>query len=348
MKNKIKFITITLLCGFITIFVLYAISVKEILFSKNGVERNFITKNIKLKDKYFINQNASEIIGIKKKEIYLVNENRTDVFIFNFDTGKSRSLNYNSFLKQRGLLLLHQVNIDDNNLIILSPRKHKIYITNINDISEFKKYDSISIKYGIDGLGYSKTAYFLKGRDSLFNAAYYSLKKSPNSKLIKKGAIMVENTREGIVIDDGFFSNSDDWSIYSKFHKNEFFIINEDGEIEGKKITIAKKKSSPRINKSEKGTVTLMGQVNYKNLRGAINKDNFYLQSGVKADNENPFRFKFNSVIDVYSLKEDEKYVYSFYIPSYAGVKTNSFKIRNNEIFALHGNYLLIYNIHNE
>ncbi|MFV0573801.1 MAG: hypothetical protein ACK5M1_15455 [Xanthomarina gelatinilytica] len=243
---------------------------------------------------------------------------------------------------------MHRVYIDKDSALVVYPEKQTIYKSSLKDSDGSKKYDSISLMYRIEGLGFSKTTYFFRGEDSLHNAAYFTLMKNQNKDSLKfKKNNIIENTRKGLIADDGFFISSTDYSVFAKYHKNEFFIMDD---IENKKIkTIANKVAYPRIHESERGTVTIMGEVNFKNLRGTIDNNTLYLQSGVKADNEKAFRFKFNSIIDTYNLnKEATTYQNSFYIPSYAGVKCNSFMVKDNILYAIYGNYLITYTIDNE
>lgn len=228
------------------------------------------------------------------------------------------------------------------------PPKKIIYKSNLGDNNGLKRYDSIQFFNPIETLGFSSKTYFIIGEDVLSNAAYFTLVKNQSIDSLNFGKNeLVENTRKGLIADDGFFISAENHCIYAKYHKNEFFVMDD---MDNKKFkTIANKIAYPRIHESPNGSVTIMGEVEYKNMRGAIDDNTLYLQSGVKADNEKAFRFKFNSIIDTYSLnQETATYQNSFYIPSYAGLKCNSFIVKDNILYALYGNYLLTYTIHNE
>ncbi|WP_268225205.1 hypothetical protein [Sinomicrobium oceani] len=69
-----------------------------------------------------------------------------------------------------------------------------------------------------------------------------------------------------------------------------------------------------------------------------------YIHSGLKADNELKDQFDKNSVIDVYSLKNQE-YQFSFYLPNHEGKKLTDFRVYNDKIMALYDHFIVTYRI---
>jgi hypothetical protein len=69
-----------------------------------------------------------------------------------------------------------------------------------------------------------------------------------------------------------------------------------------------------------------------------------YINSGVKADNENTSEFRNNSVIDIYRV-DDGKYLGSFYLPDYKKKKPSKFIVAGSFMFAVYGNDLVSYRL---
>ncbi|MFB2118737.1 hypothetical protein [Parapedobacter sp. 2B3] len=71
-----------------------------------------------------------------------------------------------------------------------------------------------------------------------------------------------------------------------------------------------------------------------------VSGKNLLLSSALKADNESDADFNNNQVVDTYS-GIDGKYLFSFYIPKYRGIKLREFIIHKDQIFAIYGQYLV-------
>lgn len=347
MKGKILTLFLVISSAILIVAVLYVISIRNLFLMKNDFERKLNKNEIELVENISLNKKFSEIIGFNKKGIYLMNADRTNIFLLDLKTEKLLNLHFDSFVHETNLTALHEADIDDDKIVISSAAKKRIYIMDANQIEQKKKYRTVEIENGFDHIGISKQNYLIKGRDSLSNAYSYYLNKKTFSKTSDTSE-MIQRSRAGIIADDGLFSSSEDknFTIFAKFHKNEFYVLKNDNW--KKNLTIAKKAVSPHIKVTSNGTVTLIGEVFYKNLGASIGNQRLYLESGVKADNESAFRFKFNSVIDVYDLKKSSSnYLRSFYIPSYGGIKEKDFRIKKQFLYALYGNHLIKYKLNN-
>ncbi len=344
MKKKITNICAIILTSILIVITLYGFSIKDIYFEDNGFNRDIILIEDNMIEKIPLEMKISEVIEVTDNGAYLVNEGRTDIYYYNFKTKNSTSLNYSELLNTLKLPNYHQIELDNNNVLITSPINRQLYIIKLSEIQSNKSYDSIELKYGADKIGISKSKYLVKGRDSLYNALYYTIDKNTLEKNIPCNNI-IETSRVGLIKDDGLFTDSDNYSVYAKYHKNEYFIIDNEGESSKKLSTVNTNLDSINVHQDKNGVVTIMGEVEYNNMRASIDKDKLFIQSGVKADNEEAFRFKFNSIIDVYQIENSNKYLYSFYIPSYSGVKMNSYKVYDDVLYAIHGNFLITYKI---
>lgn len=70
--------------------------------------------------------------------------------------------------------------------------------------------------------------------------------------------------------------------------------------------------------------------------------DYLFVQSALKADNEEQRVFRKASVIDVYNLAGGA-YLFSFYIPHYKSARLHAFKVFGNKLYVIADNYLLTY-----
>lgn len=288
-----------------------------------------------------LGENISNLIQITNEGYYMMNANNSDLLFFDLKSKKLESLNLNKFLIQNDKQFFEKMIVKKDTAIFSMNNDDRIFFKNVKN--PYSESEEIFIKYRPSKFETFDKKLFIKGEDSLYNAQFFTTEptSASNEDCFPE---VVENTRRGIIADDGFFTTSENALVFAKYHKNEFFIITEKAKEMQRVPSIVGKKATPRVHVSPKGVTTIMGEIHFKNLRGSIDGKNLYLQSGVKADNEDPFRFKFNSTIDVYST-ENNDYLESFHIPSYGGIKLNSFKVRNDTLFAVHGNYLLKYQL---
>ncbi|WP_268223529.1 hypothetical protein [Sinomicrobium oceani] len=77
----------------------------------------------------------------------------------------------------------------------------------------------------------------------------------------------------------------------------------------------------------------------------ATSGDYLFVHSNLMAKNENVETFRNTVVIDVYHLKNNT-YEFSFYIQPYKNYKLSHFYVADNYLVAIHGQYLVVYNMH--
>lgn len=81
------------------------------------------------------------------------------------------------------------------------------------------------------------------------------------------------------------------------------------------------------------------------NRYSAVSDSLLYIQSARKANNELAKAFQTHAVIDVYQINSGT-YRYSFYIPLFKKIPLQAFYIHQQQLFALHGRYLVSYQLH--
>lgn len=87
---------------------------------------------------------------------------------------------------------------------------------------------------------------------------------------------------------------------------------------------------------------TLAGQSVVVNKKVCISDELIFINSGLKADNENEEAFKRAAVIDVYALK-DGRYQFSFYLHNYKRNKLRSMFVHRDTLVAIFGQYIFTY-----
>ncbi|WP_316814099.1 hypothetical protein [Pedobacter heparinus] len=82
------------------------------------------------------------------------------------------------------------------------------------------------------------------------------------------------------------------------------------------------------------------------NAGSYVYNDRLYVHSNLPAVTEDPYVFKWYTVIDVYVYnKGDRWYLYSYYLPEFKGHKVREFKVTADHIIAFQGNYKVTYKI---
>ncbi|TKC62515.1 hypothetical protein FBD94_09890 [Pedobacter hiemivivus] len=88
----------------------------------------------------------------------------------------------------------------------------------------------------------------------------------------------------------------------------------------------------------------LLGTPVIVNKRASTFSNKLYIQSGLKADNEDYLDYNNKITIDIYNLS-NQKYIHSISIEKFQNKKLSEFKIVGNRLAALFENYLVIYDL---
>jgi hypothetical protein len=136
--------------------------------------------------------------------------------------------------------------------------------------------------------------------------------------------------------------------VYSYFYKNRFLCMDTNLNLKyiGRTIDTL---SSYQVQAGQVGTSKATSYTNispsrFINWDECIQSGFLYVNSKIRADNENAQAIGDNSVIDMYNLL-DGQYGGSFYIPFYKGEQVYSFKIKGKFLIALYKDYLAVFNV---
>lgn len=89
---------------------------------------------------------------------------------------------------------------------------------------------------------------------------------------------------------------------------------------------------------------TLAGQSVVVNRKVCISDELIFINSGLKADNEDEKVFRSAAVIDVYTIK-DGRYQFSFYLHNHKQNKLRSMLVHNDVLMAIFGQYIFTYKL---
>lgn len=159
---------------------------------------------------------------------------------------------------------------------------------------------------------------------------------------------VLEKQVDGMFCTDGFFLHNQayDQVLYVYYYRNQYVGLNSGLDVvyQGNTIdTVSHAKVRVGTIASENKN-TLTKRPDIVNKRGAVYGDKLYIGSGLIADNESIDEFQTNSIVDVYSLK-DQSYQFSFYIPAFRNKKTREFKVYDDKLVAIYSNYLVTYEL---
>jgi hypothetical protein len=139
-----------------------------------------------------------------------------------------------------------------------------------------------------------------------------------------------------------------DWKsrnlVFVYFHSNEFLRLDTNLNLifKGRTIdTIAHPNIKIGYIASERYT-TYSSPPLVVNRRSCITENWLFVNSTLRANNQDNLQFSLSSTIDIYSLL-DGRYLYSFYLPKYEKEEMTDFKVHGDKIITLYHHYIVIY-----
>ncbi len=173
--------------------------------------------------------------------------------------------------------------------------------------------------------------------------------------LVKSNSISEVNQRFTDILEpmgDGVFSLDGNLSrdpvtgnlVYVYFYRNQFLCLDSNIRVLIKGHTIDSI-LTPHIKLSQIASdraTTFSAPPLMVNYTACANAGYLFVNSKLKAKNEDDESFSENSVIDIYSLKTGE-YLYSFYIPDHEHGKIKSFQVIDHKLVALYDHALLTF-----
>lgn len=197
----------------------------------------------------------------------------------------------------------------------------------------------------------SSTSFALRFLNPKMNQ--YILGKEANvPPYLKYDSTLLEKQIDGIFCTDGMlqYDRKSNTLLYVYYYRNEFLCMDSSLNLlfRGKTIdTVSKAKISISEINSE-GSVTMSKPPLIINKNASVSDSFLFIQSDRLSKNDDVRMFEINyTVIDVYDLV-GRTYRFSFYMPPFKKTKMKEFRVYNNKIVAMYGQYILSYDLNSE
>lgn len=346
MKKRFVYIGIITMLGILLVTILYQISLKPKHIT-NGFVRHFAPHILGEWEAIEIPSNLS-YIGSSNQNVYLGNYTNPEV-IYSFDL-KSNNLNTLQFtIPQNQKVAWKAIRIYANT--------HGIFITEgISPKILFADFNKRSFKpmpippvYFTECLPISSETYIVNTYDRDLNQRVLASINTKTSEIIKNPNLLTKQI-DGMFCTEGILQSiyNTQKLLYLYHYRNEYLVFNTDLKLEASGQTIDTIKvaqlSVSTYHQKNKLKSSLSSPPLLVNKNSRTFDNNMFVVSNVMADNETPDAFKNKTVIDVYTLN-DQRYMYSFYLPLYHEQKVNDFMILNHSLVGLYNNHLVKFKI---
>ncbi|MCG8321921.1 MAG: hypothetical protein MI921_20660 [Cytophagales bacterium] len=346
--KTLLYISSCLLGSIIIIIGLYLSEQIDNKRNKNNFQRIFLSTNpldsIHVLD---LKYNSYYIAGLTKKKIYLANATKSDFLILtDYDLTDTLSMDLNIPEYENVAWGAIKTQVD-------SPY---VYIAEgiVPTVIQGTFPDFQYMKTNLKNLDFNKSVAIkpsnivIRRHDSeLQQTVLVKAPMNPSSLRLDTLSYALEKQLDGFFCSDGviLYNHHLAQIIYVYAYRNQFIGLDANLNVlyKGNTIdTISRAKIKVDTLVYENKTQVKSSNAKIVNKRAAVHKDWLYVHSGLMADNELKEHFDENSVIDVYSLR-DQKYKFSFYLPVYKDKKVHDFKVDDNKIVAMHDRFLITY-----
>lgn len=192
----------------------------------------------------------------------------------------------------------------------------------------------------------------VKGIDSATKADHVFKKYDLLSSMLKYEKNLSPRMHDGGISDDGIltYDTATHLLVYIRYYSNKITCFDT-----SLRLIYHSKTIDTFITPNMYGvrTRTISGEPSFSpvgppdniNFLASVSEGKLYVNSLVKADNEDTKTFRKHSVVDVYNIANG-KYTYSFYVPTINGKHMTSFKIFRDRLVAIYGNTVVLYALH--
>ena len=344
MKNAI-YVAFCSIFGIFVIATLYALSTKPTKH-KNSFQRLLLSEPLDSMHVLDLKYNGYYIAGLTKKTIYLGNDHSPNhVLITNCNLTDTQYvklyIRYYENLASKKL----KITIDSPNIFIRERTSSTIFqgtIPRFQYTPSNLDLASISKLVTITPSTIVIRTYDYNLEQNILQKVYTS---SPPTR---KASFTLAKQVDGVFCTDGTLLYNSDLAqiLYIYRYRNQFVGLDTTLNViyKGKTIDTVSYSNIKTHTISSENKIILASQPTIVNQLSAIDKNRLYINSGLIADNELKEKFDQNSVIDVYSLKNQD-YQFSFYLPAYDKSKMYDFKILDNKVIALYDHYIVTYSL---
>jgi hypothetical protein len=309
----------------------------------NGFYRKILSPVLEPKYQMNIPDNSCYIAGATAWHVYLGNSKKPyNLFISNFLFKDTLTIN---------LLFSSHLQAESTSQFIDSP---VLYLSDYNSglqimgtltkkKFQFDKIDSFSF---IDEIPLSPNSIILRTLNS--QRTLYILSKISRTPYQNITSFLLKKQTEGLFSTDGMLAidKTNQAVIYTYYYRNQFISLDTNLNLRyvGRTIdTNNYAKIKVGIIKSDK-SLTLSSPPLIVNRKSCVCNGILFIQSALKADNDDKTIFNRSSVLDLYSLNNG-KYKGSVYLRNSNETKLIDFKVCGNKIIALFDGYICLFEI---
>lgn len=343
-KKTLLLLVSLVIFGITTVIILFAFSETK-MHRNNAFQRRFVQHPLELKHSIDLKYNSYYIAGLTDSIIYLGNVT-APLTILKLDNSLNILDSLTVQLDNMNLSYRRiQVDIkppyffvsDGNVPIVLKGNINSWYASTIMKdkvfFSQIIPLDTTRfVMRSIDG----------DSHQNIIAAYYYQ------DRILKKNINLLQAQKDGVFDTDGQLIYNADLQkfIYIYFYRNEYFVFD-------KKLHLTKRLNT--IDTVSKANIefqhvasTQQNKLNPNaliiNEQASTNGSFLFIKSNRLGKYEDDKNLKRASIIDIYNFEKDF-YVFSFYIYNYKKSKLSTFSVKNNLLYAMMGDYLLVYKL---
>lgn len=317
--------------------------------SKEKEEYNFVRTSlhptIKAEMYWDIGSNTHYVAGKVLNKIYL-GDNLAPRKITIIETNTNQPIKEDTIKVSEGLRKASLITVDSNACTVFDLVSYSVYKGSTMDWKATRFITNNSF-FAEAVPVHHNTIIVRTFRDTV--REYVLAKKTISSPLTEFKTTLLEKQIDGLFCTDGMlhFNEKTNQVVYVYYYRNQFISMDTSLNLLYRGTTIDPV-TTARIKTArlKDGSVTLASPPYLVNNRSDTNGNYLFINSKIKAKNDDSELFNETSAVDVYSLP-DGSYIQSFYIPEFLGHKIKEFKVFDSTLVAIQGHYLVTYNLHN-
>jgi len=202
--------------------------------------------------------------------------------------------------------------------------------------------------YFTDAVAYGPSSFAMRIYDGISRQNVLARKTITDTLHLEPAPGILQKQVDGIFCTDGtlLYNPTCARLIYVYRYRNEFICMDTSMKVVYRGHTIdTTTHARIKVGKiASDNSITMAAPPNTVNRLSCVYKNWLFVNSNLRADNENEEASKQSSVVDVYTL-DDGEYQFSIYLFNVGGFRMHSFGVAHGRLFAIHGHYLVAYNL---
>jgi len=329
------------------VWLLY-VSSERIMQQENPFIRRFPPGVVEYMEQIDLGYNSYYFAGYSKGMLYLGNYT-APLHLYQIDSSfqhskEIRIMPERSEFSFRSVL----VRVEDSDFFLFDGSVPCIYSGSVSDWKAYLIPDTIPYFTLIEPM--EKNSFVLRsnaastGRNTI---GLLELGAQPNFNLLEE-ILLIQKGGDGVFDTDGFlnFNSSLNKIIYLYRYRNGYIIADDKGNVEQRVKTIDTIQQA-QIKVAQIGNVRKMAAppVSVHNYMTSY-KHLLFIDSNLKGKYDSNKAWEISSTLDVYDLK-NSRYLFSFYIEKYMGIRMSQMFVTDSHIFALVDTQLVKYGVKN-